>query len=271
MTWLAGSVCLKLSMLFLYLRIFSVAQFKRWVYALIAIVVSYGIAFFIVFPTNCQPVYQLWAPVPGGWCHDVTIEEFSSVGINLAIDLAIIILPMPILWTLKMPVYNKIFISIMFSCGLITIGLMCWRLVITAESARTTDLFFYLPDIGLVSELELWLGIIVVCIPTMKPLVTKYLTPRILQLKSMTTGSSRSRPENIQLKYVGRSQVRRGYHTLEGEQNSVNAYPQSQQATDSVGPIRTECTYDPNAKHADGVAELGKIHVRKDIESHGST
>lgn len=112
-------------MLFLYLRIFSVAYFKRWVYAIIAIVISYGIAFVVVFPTNCRPVYQLWAPVPGGWCNDVTIEEFSSVSINMVIDLAIILLPMPILWGLKMPVYNKVFISVMFSFGLMLVLCIC--------------------------------------------------------------------------------------------------------------------------------------------------
>ena len=125
MTWLAGSICLKLSMLFLYLRIFSVAQFKRWVYALIAVVISYGIAFIIVFPTNCQPIYQLWAPVPGGWCHNVTIEEFASVSINMAIDIAIIVLPMPLLWSLRMPVYNKVFVSVMFSFGLMLVICVC--------------------------------------------------------------------------------------------------------------------------------------------------
>ncbi|RYP62674.1 hypothetical protein DL771_009615 [Monosporascus sp. 5C6A] len=269
-TWLVGSVCLKLAMLYLYLRVFSIAQFKRWVYALIVVVACYGIAFLAVFPTICHPISHIWAPVPGGWCHNPAIEQFTSVGLNLIIDLAIVILPMPTLWSLKMPLYNKVFISIMFSFGLVTIGIMCWRIWITAQSAKTPDLFLHLAEVGLVSELELWLGIVVVCMPTLKPLITKYVSPKILKLKS-ATGSSRSRSDNVQLKYLKRSQDRQGYRNIEGEHGNISGYLQNQEGTGSAGAIRTECRFDPAAEPLDDHIEPDKIHVRQDIESHGYT
>ncbi|KAI1503403.1 hypothetical protein F5X99DRAFT_375139 [Biscogniauxia marginata] len=269
MTWLVGSVCLKLSMLFLYIRIFSIAKFRQWAYALIVVVVCYGIAFIIVFPTNCQPISQLWAPVPDGWCHNPIIEQFASVTLNLVIDLAIVILPMPALWSLKMPRSNKVFISIMFSLGLITIGVMCWRLWITAQAA-TTDLFGYLAAVGLVSELELWLGIIVVCMPTLRPLVTKYANTNMIKLKS-TTSVSRSTSDSAHLKHLRAGQAQQSYYGSRGEHNIVDGYPQTQQAVGSTGEIRTECVHDPDAEHIDKDAMPRKIHVRQDIESYGST
>ena len=92
----------------------------------------------------------------------------------------------------------------------------------------------------------------------------------VLQLKSLTTRSSRVDPENIQLSYMGRSQGRQGYHNLEGGQNGSSTYHQTQQASGPVIPITTACTYDPYAENVEGRMELGEIHVRNDIELHGA-
>lgn len=118
MTWLIASVFLKLSMLALYTRIFSTRMLKNWSYVLMVIVACYGISFIVVFLTNCFPIDNLWNPQPGGWCHNPIYEEFASIGLNMVMDLAIVIMPMPALWGLNMPLRNKFFVSIMFSIGL---------------------------------------------------------------------------------------------------------------------------------------------------------
>lgn len=122
-----ATVALKLSLIWLYTRIFSTAQFKRWAYAAMGLVLGYGIAFLCVFMTNCQPISQQWNPVPGGWCRDLSVEELASVTINLAIDLIIVIMPMPVLWGLQMAVRNKIFISLMFCIGFLYVVPICAR------------------------------------------------------------------------------------------------------------------------------------------------
>lgn len=83
------------------------------------VVICYGIAFLAVFMTICQPIDQMWNPVPGGWCRDTSDQEFSSVAFNLVLDLAIFILPMPWLWGLKMPLRNKVAVSVMFGIGFV--------------------------------------------------------------------------------------------------------------------------------------------------------
>lgn len=67
--------------------------------------------------TNCRPVYQPWAPVPGGSCRDISKSDLATVGANLVLELAVIILPMPSLWGLQMPLRNKVSVTIMFSFG----------------------------------------------------------------------------------------------------------------------------------------------------------
>ncbi|OTB10577.1 hypothetical protein K445DRAFT_70015, partial [Daldinia sp. EC12] len=117
--WLIGTVSIKLSVLTLYTRIFSIKSFKKWAYILMAIVACYGIAFMALFMTICHPIDQLWNPVPGGYCRNTSIQEYTSVSFNLIIDLCIFLLPMPWLWGLQMPSRNKVAISIMFGIGFV--------------------------------------------------------------------------------------------------------------------------------------------------------
>lgn len=119
MTWLLATVFVKLSIVWLYTRIFFTKKFKYCAWALMGVIAGYGVAFLCVFMTNCQPISQSWDPVPDGWCRTLTVEELASVSLNMVIDLAIVILPMKPLWGLHMATRSKVAISFMFSIGLL--------------------------------------------------------------------------------------------------------------------------------------------------------
>ena len=116
--WLVGTVFNKLSVLWLYRRIFKTRAFLKWTMGVIIVVVAFGVAFIIVFMTQCRPVSYIWNPVPGGGCRDLIYQEYASVSVNMAIDLAIFVLPLPVLWTLQMTTRNKFYVTIMLSFGL---------------------------------------------------------------------------------------------------------------------------------------------------------
>jgi hypothetical protein len=78
---------------------------------------SYGISFTILFTTRCQPIYQSWHLVPGGWCRDSSIEDLISPIVSLLLDFTIVILPIPVLWGLQMTVRRRLGAIIMFSLG----------------------------------------------------------------------------------------------------------------------------------------------------------
>jgi hypothetical protein len=115
-TWTLGTAAFKLSVLFLYVRIFSTKTFKYLSYTLMGITVSYCISFLVVFLTTCSPdISQLWNPRPDGHCRDLNVGQLGSVSTNLGIDCLILILPMPFLWRLQMRLRTKIAVSIVFS------------------------------------------------------------------------------------------------------------------------------------------------------------
>ena len=54
---------------------------------------------------------------------------------------------------------------------------MAWRIQLTVETERETDFVRIIGTIGLVTLLEVWIGIIVACLPTLTPLLAKYWSP----------------------------------------------------------------------------------------------
>ena len=75
------------------------------------ICIMFTLAFVIIFLTNCQPISQMWKPVSGGYCRDITYTVFAALSSGLAIDLAIVILPMPWVWKFKMPTRHRVIVS----------------------------------------------------------------------------------------------------------------------------------------------------------------
>ncbi|KAI4595495.1 hypothetical protein KJ359_006841 [Pestalotiopsis sp. 9143b] len=253
-TWLVGTVSVKIAMLCLYTRIFTTTRFHRWAYGLMVAVVGYFIAFLILFMTNCIPLSNLWDPVPGGWCREITTEEYTSVAFNLVIDLGILILPMPAVWTLKMPLRNKVFVSIMFGVGLITIAIMCWRLEATTATLKDPDFTHYFTDIGLISCLELWLGVIVNCMPTIGPLFKHYVNPSLSKVSSFfsSKGSRPSQQQPVLLETIG---SRRKYHNLDSS-NDMH-----------TGIVKTEISHDPRGGYTEFNGSDGAVQIRTDIET----
>ena len=80
--------------------------------------VAYAFIFIPIFMTQCSPPAASWNPSLGH-CKPLQKEEYSSVAVNMAIDLAIVALPLPTIWALQMRMRKKLGISFLFSIGLL--------------------------------------------------------------------------------------------------------------------------------------------------------
>ncbi len=82
---------------------------------------------------------------------------------------------------------------------------MCYRIDQTVNS--DPDPMLAIAKIGLLSNLELWLGIIVACLPTMAPFVRTYVQPGLSKLSRKIYGSSglstTERTPRVQLRTFG--------------------------------------------------------------------
>ena len=95
---------IKLSMLFLYSRIFPGDTFKKILYLTGAFIIAACVGSEGAILFQCHPVSYFWDKnLPGGHCvsqHEVT---YTPAAFNIATDIAVLILPLPILWKLQMP------------------------------------------------------------------------------------------------------------------------------------------------------------------------
>jgi hypothetical protein len=66
----------------------------------------------------CRPIAYTWnRTIPGGQCFDIKRFWFSTSMIALFFDLACVVLPIPVFWSLKTSTAKKIKLTVLFSLG----------------------------------------------------------------------------------------------------------------------------------------------------------
>ena len=104
--------CTKLSILFLYRRIFTIAWFRTVANVFIAIIIGWTVAFTVALIFQCSPVSAFWSNyefliLP--YCMPALLKFYLGITVSDFItDVLIVILPIPVLWKLKLPLRTRI-------------------------------------------------------------------------------------------------------------------------------------------------------------------
>lgn len=108
----------KISILIQYLRIFPQTGIRRACYIMIAIVALYGAWTFFSAVFMCFPVEAFWEDdLSGARCLDRFAVWFSNAAINIAMDVAVCVLPLPALNSLQLPKRQKVIVMCVFALG----------------------------------------------------------------------------------------------------------------------------------------------------------
>ncbi|KAI0175870.1 hypothetical protein GGR52DRAFT_589650 [Hypoxylon sp. FL1284] len=169
----------RLSILDFILQIFSrVKQFRFAIYFFEAAAVAYLVACTIAWLATCRPFrfnWELGADVPRH-CGNLGLKFLLSAIFNLVLDVCILILPMPMLWTLPMSTRKKIAISLVFGLGIFVCFATAWRtyhVVKFSTPASQLNFTVTIVEDALWSGLEITLGIINACLPVIPPAVNR--------------------------------------------------------------------------------------------------
>ncbi|KAA8577286.1 hypothetical protein EYC84_007258 [Monilinia fructicola] len=111
----------KFSLLLFYNRLSPVRWFRIAVYFLMFVVLGYSFAiiFALIFP--CQPVAMNWdVTITGGKCVNRAATYTATAAMNIATDLALLALPIPMIVDLRMPRVQKVGLIIIFFVGSLT-------------------------------------------------------------------------------------------------------------------------------------------------------
>lgn len=190
--------------------------FKWCNWLTLAVVNLFGVALTFLSIFQCRPVaagYQYPSP-PSAKCTDIVTLYLSSAPVNIITDVALLFLPMPILTGMRLPRKQKIILVVTFSFGAFVAVVDVIRIAYlqNATLSRLTaaqdnrhssgrvvednDFSWYASLSFMWSAVEVSLGIICACVPSLKPLFLRFM-PRFIKDDNTSNNSiDVGRPDN---------------------------------------------------------------------------
>ncbi|KAK8137908.1 CFEM domain-containing protein [Apiospora sp. TS-2023a] len=173
----------KVSILCFYLKVFPARSFRNVAYVLIGLNLVYALTYDLLLAFQCQPIDGAWLFWDGEYkakCISINVLGWSAAGVNIVLDLATIILPLPQLFQLSMSLKKKAQIVLMFAVGFFVTFVSIIRLRSLIEfgttqnvTPDTNNIRTYTEDyveVGYWSTIEVPVGIICACMPAIRSL-----------------------------------------------------------------------------------------------------
>ncbi|KAH7090690.1 hypothetical protein FB567DRAFT_298255 [Paraphoma chrysanthemicola] len=173
----AALTIIKVSILIQYLRIFPVRRFQKYCFLILGVVIAYGswTVFGNIF--LCSPIAFFWdkSATNNGHCMDRTVVWFANAGVNIALDMIIFLLPLPLTRTLQISKSQRRGLLLIFGLSASVATVSVIRIYSLHDVAKSDDLPFYSPTFATLSAVEVDVGIICACLPAMRPLLARMM------------------------------------------------------------------------------------------------
>ncbi|CBF69517.1 hypothetical protein AN6415.2 [Aspergillus nidulans FGSC A4] len=194
---------IKLSMLFLYLRLFPNTLLRKAVFVSLAITSLWAIGSFLAQVLSCKPISYYWNQWDGeheGRCASHNSLLLAHSIINIFLDVLVIALPMPVLVKLQMSIEKRVGMCLMFAVGLVYVVFLILRQHYSSLHNSFSDRVpseDFVP-VGVWSLLEIDVGIMCSCMPGIRAL-TKRLYSTLFKTDGQPSsgyryGSRQSKP-----------------------------------------------------------------------------
>ncbi|KAI1385913.1 uncharacterized protein F4822DRAFT_357565 [Hypoxylon trugodes] len=209
---------------------------------------------------SCIPVEYAWSSWSGtgeGVCYDNTAFWWAHSAINIATDLWILGLPIPLIFRLQLGLKKRIYLILMFSVGIIITVVSIVRFSGLVTYSTSTNPTYNNVMVATYSVIECNLSIVCCCMPATLAFLRRYF-PRIF-------GGSSNRSSNHQ------SSDNIGCYTIGGSYNVGGNYHIGRATKGSFPPrgiqktVTHKISYMPKAGDSDAV-ELIDIEEQKERE-----
>ncbi|KAF7926756.1 uncharacterized protein EAE97_010265 [Botrytis byssoidea] len=166
----------RLSISVFLLRLSTRSLHKSIIYVTQASVITFTIIFIVLVFRQCTPFDYIWKQYEGatGFCIDSSIVPAASVAhsvIGFTVDWTLGLLPIWVMWDLKMSMKAKLSISGVLSLGLLAGVTTIIRIPFIKDLPITNDFLYATTDIAIWSTIEPGLGIIAFSGATLRPLL----------------------------------------------------------------------------------------------------
>jgi hypothetical protein len=132
----------KIALLSILTRIFAPYRGKVWfIYIFLGCLCCYYIVALIVKIRMCAPIPMYWlGPVEGGSCLDQAAALIADSVISVVSDIIILILPLPLTWSLQMSRNRKLRVMGLLGAGGLATGFSLYRLVLVLKDGNSPDI-----------------------------------------------------------------------------------------------------------------------------------
>ncbi|KAH6714832.1 hypothetical protein BKA61DRAFT_343667 [Leptodontidium sp. MPI-SDFR-AT-0119] len=173
-------MCVKLSILLLYLRLSPYRPFRIAVWVVITTTVLYSFLGSFEFIFNCQPIAKNWdLTITGGKCINVSKILMTHGSINIVTDVAMLVLPIVLVRKLKLPMKQKVALAGLFMTGTLVCIVSCIRLKTIMDLIRSPDFTWVGAENTVWSVVEVFVGIICACFSSFKPFLRRHF-PKVI-------------------------------------------------------------------------------------------
>ncbi|KAL4805509.1 hypothetical protein BDV18DRAFT_20449 [Aspergillus unguis] len=160
---------IKIAILLLYARIFPNRGFRIAAYVLGAIAISWAISIVCVSIFQCTPIAKSWNPTLPGTCINLKGSFIGNAVPNILTDVAILSLPVGVVWKLQAPLAHRLSVIGLFMLGSFVVFCSIYRFT-TLFEFNPTDTAWTLGNACTWCVIECASGIISGCMPTLRPL-----------------------------------------------------------------------------------------------------
>ncbi|RAL00730.1 uncharacterized protein BO80DRAFT_455620 [Aspergillus ibericus CBS 121593] len=140
----------------------------------LALTVIYYLIIFFVKVFICTPVSVFWLfPTLETKCLSKSAILLADAVMSVVTDLAILLLPLLLMWPLRLSALKKCKVALMLGAGGLAVGFSLYRLVLVIQQIRELDSTIVYMKILLSGDAEGGFGLICSCIPAIHILLTR--------------------------------------------------------------------------------------------------
>ncbi|KAF9869770.1 integral membrane protein [Colletotrichum karsti] len=166
-----ATALVKWSILALYIAIFPQRKFQYWVHFVTAVNLLNAVAIVLVSCLQCRPLESLWNPLVPGTCINFSYFSVFNSTFNFALDMVILLTPLPLVRQLNSSKRKKVLLSINFALG----GSACIIAAIRVPYARkvggTVNPSWDMIPGGLLCVVEVAVALLTASLPIYRPIL----------------------------------------------------------------------------------------------------
>ncbi|KAJ5345291.1 hypothetical protein N7541_007784 [Penicillium brevicompactum] len=205
----------KISLLWFCRRLIGKGHFALYNWAFILSMVFVGLSsglFTIISIFQCSPVRAYWQinPTESYHCMNDGAIVFSASVINIFTDFLVTTLPMPLIWSLKLPARQRLAVISIFALGAVVNvagsvrTVYVWKSMVVGYDATWIGW-----PVLIAAAVEISLGLICSSAPALRPLVAAFL-PRLLNsTRNLNSSYNQRNPSHKLWSSTGRSRASR--------------------------------------------------------------